>query len=275
MPKEIDIAIFNVARTEVDRAEVLRWMEHIGADEYELPPEEIVTNPALCIALAAKRCYMSFQPGLNPNVTKVRSDLVEYMDNILSSGHGSVLEHACYTFAIEGVSRVFTAEMNRHRAGWAISEGSLRFIRFDKEIPFWMPTSFQEQSGDDEDLILRKKESRNLFRLAFAQQEKIYAELLNIWDMNEGSKNFAYKKKVTSALRRIVGLGVATGGVWTGNFRALRHVIAMRADSVTAEEEIYYVFCKIAELMMEREPMVFGDFAKTNNGSYRPKNWKV
>lgn len=275
MPRQVDIAIFNIARTQVDREEVQRWLDHIGADEFDIPSEEIVTNPALCIALAAKRCYMSFQVGLNPNISKVREDFVQYMDNILASGHGSVLEHSCYTFVIEGVSRVFTAEMNRHRAGWAISEGSLRFIRFDKEIPFWMPTSFQDQPGDDADLAARKKRSREIFHNAFFNQEMHYAELLKVWDMDECSKNFAYKKKITSALRRIVGLGVASGGVWTGNLRALRHVIAMRGDSITAEEEIYHVFCRIAELMMAREPMIFGDFSKNDIGQYRPKNWKV
>ena len=70
--------------------------------------------------MAAKRCYMSFEAGLNPNVTRVRKDLTEYLDNVLKSGHGSVLEHATYTFAIENVSRVFTGELNRHRAGVGI-----------------------------------------------------------------------------------------------------------------------------------------------------------
>jgi thymidylate synthase (FAD) len=274
MPKLVPIEIFNIARTMVDREAVRKWLDHIGADNFEIPEEGTVSDPALLVALAAKRCYMSFEPGLNPNVTKVRQDLVDYLDNVLKQGHGSVIEHAVYTFAMEGVSRVFTAEMNRHRAGWAISEGSLRFIRFDKEIPFWMPTSLQENGDDDPDLASKKRRSRDVFDKAFKHQEGCYGELLGIWDMETTDKNFHYKKKVTSCLRRIVGLGVATGGVWSGNLRALRHVIAMRSDEPAAEEEIYLVFCQVAEVMLEKENALFKDFQKIK-GSWVPGYRKV
>lgn len=271
MPEIVPIEIFNIARTHVDREQVKKWLDFLEVNDFNIPDN--VTDPALLIALAAKRCYKSFEPGLNPNVTKVRKDYTEYFDNILASGHGSVLEHTVYSFAIENVSRVFTAEMNRHRAGCAISEGSLRFIRFDKNIPFWMPTSLQEDPNDDADLRQRKYKSRELFLEAFRHQEKIYSELLNIWDMEEGNHNFAYKKKVTSCLRRIIGMGVATGGVWSLNIRALRHIVAMRA-SPHAEEEILHVFSRIAKIMVESEPMLFGDFIE-ENGFWKPKYIKV
>jgi thymidylate synthase (FAD) len=271
VPKQVPIEIFNFAKTQVQESEVYRWLEHVGVPDYVLP--ENVTNPALVIALAAKRCYMSFEPGLNPNVTKVRSDMVQYFDNILKSGHGSVLEHSTYSFAIEGVSRVFTAEMNRHRAGWAISEGSLRFIRFDKDIPYWLPTSLQPNHEDDTELAMKKAASVEVFERAFRHQEECYKQLLDIWDMDEGSKNFDYKKKVTSCMRRIVGMGVATGGVWTGNFRALRHVLASRT-SPHAEEEMIHVFSRIAKYMVDHEPMVFGD-GTFDGETWVPRDWKV
>ncbi len=272
----VDIAVFNIAKTQVDRFAVQRWMNHIGANEYEIPGPEVASDPALLIALAAKRCYMSFEPGLNPNVTKVRKNMVDYIDNILASGHGSVLAHSVYSFAIEGVSRVFTAEMNRHAVGWAISEGSLRFIRFDKNIPFWMPESLIPGIEDDGDLLERKRKTREIFVDIFRQQEGAYAEMISIWDMEEGNHNFSYKKRVTSCLRRIVGMGVATGGVWTGNFRALRHVITMRANEPTAEEEIFHVFAgKIGPYMIESEPLLFGDFGRDGAGSLIPKYRKV
>jgi thymidylate synthase (FAD) len=272
----VNIDVFPIAKTMVDRAEVAKWLERIGADEYEVPDASVASDPALLVALAAKRCYMSFQPGLNPNVTKVRRDMVEYIDNILASGHGSVLEHSVFTFAIEGVSRVFTAEMNRHRAGWAISEGSMRFIRFDKDIPWWMPKSLLTESEDNADLERRKCLSRAVFAEVFNFVQRKYAELLDIWDMPEGSHNFKYKKRVTSCLRRIVPMGVATGGVWTGNVRALRHVLTMRGHEPSAEEEIFHVFGeKIAPLMIGAEPLLFGDFAFDADGSCVPEYRKV
>lgn len=274
MPKTVPIEIFNIGRTAVDRAEVRKWLDYMNAHNYELPIEDEISDPSLLVALAAKRCYMSFEVGLNPNVTKVRSDMVDYFDNILKSRHGSVLEHAVYTYAIEGVSRVFTAEMNRHRAGWAISEGSLRFIRFDKEIPYWLPTSLCEDPSDDPDLAERKQASRSLFARAFASQEYFYSQLLDVWDMDDTDKNFHYKKTVTSCLRRTIGMGVATGGVWTGNIRALRHVISMRTAE-GAEEEIFHVFGRIAQDIVSKEPLLFGDFEQESNGVWTAKNWKV
>jgi thymidylate synthase (FAD) len=321
MPKHIDIGIYQIARTQVVPEEVERWLKDLGAvsfaDEFisQLSDDSspVLSEPAGLIALAAKRCYMSFEPGLNPNVTRVRKEYVDYFDNILKSGHGSVLEHATFTFALEGVSRVFTAEMNRHRAGWAISEGSLRFIRFDQDIGYWVPTSLQgndvpfdaktacalvddhsspldtvlaeerEQNlavltefiraAGSDGLTARKAMSRVIFDDVFAYVEWRYKQLLTIWDMDSTDKNFAYKKAVTSALRRIVPLGVATGGVWTGNVRALRHVLAMRC-SPAAEEEILHVFSRIAEVMVTAEPLLFGDFSK-ETGHWVPKYPKV
>lgn len=274
MPSVVPIEIFQIAKTQVDRDAVYKWLEFLGVSEdFELPDDE-VSDPALLVALAAKRCYKSFEPGLNPNVTKVRQDYADYLDNIMSSGHGSVLEHSVYSFALENVSRVFTAEMNRHRAGWAISEGSLRFIRFDKDIPYWLPDSLQPNDGDDEDLRYKKSASRHLFEAAFQDQERHYAELMKLWNMDESDKNFSYKKKVTSCLRRIIGMGVATGGVWTGNVRALRHVLTMRC-SPAAEEEILHVFSRVAKMMQEQEPMLFGDFHQNEDGYWVPKYVKV
>src|ERR1700709_1016176 len=51
----------------------------------------------LLVEFGGRACYRSWEPGLNPNVTKVRTDQREYFANILRSAHGSVLEHANYS----------------------------------------------------------------------------------------------------------------------------------------------------------------------------------
>ena len=43
-------------------------------------------------------------------------------------GHGSVLEHAVWNFIITGVSRSFTHELIRHRAGFGYSQLSQRYV---------------------------------------------------------------------------------------------------------------------------------------------------
>lgn len=297
MAMAVPIGVFRIGRTHVDREEVARWMKFIGADQFEVPDDGAVSNPALLIALAGKRCYKSFQPGLNPNVTKIRADYAEYFDNILSSGHGSVLEHSVFTFAFENVSRVFTAEMNRHRAGWAISEGSLRFIRFGDGIPYWEPDSIKgpdclsgrvkveveraaanlgaEMLPDGLSLEGKKHATRILFRQAFRDQARVYRLLERVWaDELAPSSKFKGKKEITSLMRRIVGMGVATGGVWSGNVRGLRHVLTMRC-SPQAEEEILHVFTRVAKRMRDDEPLLFGDFRQDDAGFWVPKYVKV
>jgi thymidylate synthase (FAD) len=212
---------------------------------------------------------MSFEAGLNPNVTKTRSDMAEYLDNVMAQGHGSVLEHVYFTFAINNVSRVFTGEMNRHRAGVAISERSMRYIRFEEDIKWWMPLSIRHDPNDDRDVFERKNLTRQVFIRAFNQMQENYKELCDIWTMDEGNHNFHYKKTMTSCFRRIIGMGAATGGVWTFNVRALRHMLTMRC-SAAAEEEIQLVATGMLAIMQAQEPVLFGDF---KDG--KPKHVKV
>ena len=75
-------------------------------------------------------------------------------------------------------------------------------------------------------------------------------------------------------MRRVISMGVATGGVWSGNIRALRHVLTMRC-SAAAEEEIYHVFSRVCMEIKKREPLMFGDFEQTPDGHWVPKYVKV
>lgn len=258
-----------LARTQIEPSGVRTWLEILGATPEELPD---VTTPGEAVALlAGKRCYLSFKPELNANLTAVRQDTAAFITNILSSRHGSVLEHVTYTFGIEGVSRVFTAEMNRHRAGWAISEGSGRFIRFH-DLPVVLPDSLMEKPSDDDETVARKTRTIAIFTEAFTQQEAAYAELCDLWKIDEQS--MPVKKKLTSLFRRIIGQGSATGGVWTGNLRAIRHVLGTRI-SKAAEEEICGVALEMLRIMMRCEHDIFKDFERTDDGFWTPEYWKV
>ncbi|MGH9418733.1 MAG: FAD-dependent thymidylate synthase, partial [Thermoanaerobaculia bacterium] len=70
---------------------------------------------------AGRLCYMSQK---NPASRATR----EYLENIKKQGHGSVLEHANYSVLLEGVSRSLTHELVRHRAGFAYSQLSQRYV---------------------------------------------------------------------------------------------------------------------------------------------------
>ncbi len=204
-------------------------------------------------------CYRSWEPGLNPNVSKVRTDQKDYFLNILRSGHGSVLEHANYSFVIWDCSRIFTHEIVRHRAGSAFSQESLRFVRL-KDIPFRIPDSLEPLRPQ----IISILETLDEFQISAAEH----------FGLDEEGKSFHEKKEITSALRRLAPEGLSTMIIWTANVRTLRHTIQARTDP-GAEEEIRYVFDRIGRIMLQEAPLLFGDFVVGDDGAWRTEYKKV
>jgi thymidylate synthase (FAD) len=220
---------------------------------------ESLNGGELLVEFGGRACYRSWEPGLNPNVSKVRTDQREYFANILRSAHGSVLEHANYSFALRRVSRVFTHELVRHRAGSAFSQESLRYVRLT-DIGFRVPPALEPVR----DQVLAIVERLEEFQLSAAAALGI----------DEQGVPFHVKKEVTSALRRLAPLGLSTDIVWTANVRTLRHVIEMRTAE-GAEEELRLVFDKVARLMQAEAPGLFQDFARRDDGSWVPEYRKV
>lgn len=233
-----------IAFTRNNSGQISFWLDHLG-----VPPNERerlwrmfhnIHQAEALIILAAKRCYKSFTLGLNPNVTKVRDDPKEFIYNILKSGHGSVLEHASATFALEGISRVCTHELVRHRIGVAISQESLRYVKLE---------DFK---------IVESPEVEGEFGVT---KQVIVNCLLRLKGLRQAMTSFDKKKRMTSAERRIVPMGVSTGMVWTANFRALRWVLEQRTNPA-AEWEIRRLFNAVGDICLSSWPLVFQDFKK-------------
>lgn len=231
------------------------WLDRLRDDAQGHPDGEALAE------FMGRMCYRSWAPGLNPNVTRVRDDSAAYLDNILSSAHGSVLEHANYSFVFANVSRVFTHELVRHRAGVAISQESLRYVRLT-DIPFEHP-SFIE---NDPDLL---READDLLARMEAFQQKI-ATSTGI----DESGDFHRKKIITSGARRYAPDGLATTIGWSANVRALRHIIAART-APGAEDEIRRVFDAVAQIMKAELPALFADFQRAEDGTWTPQHPKV
>ena len=142
--------------------------------------------------LAGRLCYRSWEPGLNPNVVKVRTDQTAYLQNILQSLHGSVLEHVNFGFILHNVSRVLTHELIRHRPGVAISQESMRFVRI-QDIPFWFP----EWAKGDEELMKRAKE-------LLEQMEAFQYWMADHFGLDNEGVPFHEKKLKTSFMRRLM-----------------------------------------------------------------------
>jgi len=103
--------VYLVGRTSPLTPDLDRYVENCGGSVESLL-RQAVSGPELLCEVAGRTCYQSFansRPGGN----------AAYLANILEHGHGSIAEHAVYSFVFTGVSRSLTHELIRHRAGWS------------------------------------------------------------------------------------------------------------------------------------------------------------
>ena len=260
--REIQPRVIKLAETRLDERGVQEFAEHYSVIDWLRKAKEIQRSDAeFLVELASRTCYKSFQVELNPNVTRITEDPQAYLSNILKSRHGSVLEHCSVTFAFLDVSRVFTHELVRHRAGMAVSQESLRFVR-PRDINLWLPPDIKPVS--------------ELFLSVVESIRRSYRDLEAGFGWNDMS--FEQKKRITSALRRILPDGIATNIIWTANHRTIRWVIEMRT-SPNAEVEIRKVFGMVAEICMRDYPLLYGDFSRQGladgTSQYTPRFSKV
>jgi thymidylate synthase (FAD) len=255
--------VFLIARPSIDVGGMRGYLQDVGGESWlERRLEEAGAAPnggELIVEFGGRACYRSWEPGLNPNVTRVRTDQREYFANILRSAHGSVLEHANYSFALRNCSRVFTHELVRHRAGSAFSQESLRYVRL-ADIGFRVPPALEPVREE----VLSIVEQLEEFQITAAEKLGI----------DEQGVPFHVKKEVTSALRRLAPIGLSTDIVWTANARTLRHVIEMRTAE-GAEEELRLVFDELARVMQAEAPGLFQDFTRGEDGAWVPEHRKV
>ena len=196
--------------------------------------------------IAGKLCYMSFDTDLNANLTRTgtRNNHDYLQQGIIATKHGSVLEHTVVNLVLLDVSRVLTHELVRHGDGTAFSQESGRYVR--RELGMFIP-----------DIV---RENPQLFKEFVKAAEAIegnYTKLVALSGINEAT-DFGWKKKMTSALRRVLPEGRANAIFFSANHRALRHIIQMRTDR-HAEEEVRRAFVPVFYAMLERYPAIYAD----------------
>jgi thymidylate synthase (FAD) len=219
----------------------------IAYTHFESPadvPWETDTDGGQALAeFAGRACYQSWK---KPNPATATN--AGYLRHILEVGHLSVLEHGTVTMYLSGVSRSFTHELIRHRH-FSYSQLSQRYVP-ERNAAMVEPEAI---AGDPE---LHAK-----FMAATVASLTAYTELL------EGlQKRFAdvenatlRRKQARQAARSVLPNATETRIVVTGNYRAWRHFVAMRA-SEHADVEIRE--CAIACLreLQKVAPNVFADF---------------
>lgn len=257
--KRVTPKVFLIGQTQLLSDGLNDYFDHIGTG---WRPDTLASSDSeLLCEIFGRLCYRSWEPGMNPNVKKIREGNDTYLGNIIKSRHGSVLEHPVTNWIFADVSRVFTHELVRHRAGMAYSQESLRYVRLE-DLGLWLPPEVEANP----DLAA-------LFEKTFTSLGELQKEMAKTLDL-DNMKSFNKKKKLTSAMRRVAPIGLSTTIGVSMNFRALRHIGEMRT-SVHAEAEIREVMDQVMAIAKKQWPNFFLDFTRSEKGEWTTENSKV
>ena len=191
---------------------------------------------------AGRLCYMSQH---NPAKRQTR----EYLENIKKQGHGSVLEHANYSILLEGVSRSLTHELVRHRAGFAYSQLSQRYVD-ESEASFVIPPAIV----GDEALRARGATQVESAQTAYVSLVEELMERYG-WVADKVHR----RKMAREAARAVLPNATETKIVVTANARAWRTMLELRS-SEGAELEIRRMAVAALRLLQQEAPGFFSDF---------------
>jgi thymidylate synthase (FAD) len=191
---------------------------------------------------AGRLCYMS---QANPAKRPTR----EYLENIKKQGHGSVLEHANYSLLLEGVSRSLTHELVRHRAGFAYSQLSQRYVD-ESNASFVVPPAIIGDAALEE-----------RWRAEVARAQSTYVALVEQLMERYGwvTDRVHRRKMAREAGRAVLPNATETKIVVTGNARAWRTMLELRAGE-GAELEIRRLAVATLRLLQREAPGFFSDF---------------
>lgn len=192
---------------------------------------------------AGRACYQSWT---KPNPATATN--AGYLAHILEVGHLSVLEHGTVTFYFTGVSRSFTHELIRHRH-FSYSQLSQRYVP-ERQAAMVEP-----------DVIANDPELHKLFVAATEASVQAYNDLLEGLERHYSDVSNATlrRKQARQAARAVLPNATETRIVVTGNYRAWRHFIAMRA-SEAADIEIRELAVECLRQLKNVAPNVFADF---------------
>jgi thymidylate synthase (FAD) len=197
----------------------------------------------LLAEVAGRTCYMSFGKGRKSNR--------EYIDNILASKHGSVLEHAVWNLLITGVSRALTHELVRHRAGFGYSQLSQRYVD-ESDARYVVPPLYRQ------DAALRAKWQQTIEAVRQAYLELAEATANYVQQRHPGMAPRDRRKWARQAARSILPNACETKIFVTGNSRAWRHFLELRG-SPHADTEIRLLAVEVARVLTNESPNIFPD----------------
>jgi thymidylate synthase (FAD) len=191
---------------------------------------EHTPNPELTVALAARLCYSPVSIGeLREKLES--ADIEKFLDKIMSLGHHSVLEHVSFTFAIEGISRVTTHQLVRHRIA-SFSQQSQRYVSHKEHFASIMPDS-----------IAGNAEARQIFAAMTDTVHQAYGQLIELGIPAEDA-------------RYILPNATETKIIMTMNARELLHYFGLRCCE-RAQWEIREMSIEMLRLVKRVAPVIF------------------
>lgn len=126
---------------------------------YTPEPDKLVTS-------AAKLCYSKVGvEEIQENLTEEKVE--KFIDKLMSMGHESPIEHVTFTFGVEGVSRVLSHQLVRHRIGSSYSQQSQRYVKLD-QFEYIIPPA-----------IAKNKIANHIFWSAMKEDQIAYNEIVD------------------------------------------------------------------------------------------------
>lgn len=238
-----------IAQTHTNLEGIEPFLKAFSFEEYLNDPVLIPSSEAL-VKFAGQLCYMSLGKARTTN-----AETGKYLGHIKDSGHGSVVEHASASILFYGISRSLTHELVRHRAGFAYSQLSQRYVS-GKLVRYVERPEYQTDN-----VIHERFENR--IDLASAEYEWNAQYLLK--KQNEGAslmtaeRKTDLRKKVNQAARSCLPNETEAPLVATANVRAWRHFLEMRAAE-GAESEIRNLGYIAFTLLKEIWPILLEDY---------------
>ncbi len=183
-------------------------------------------EPEKTIACAAKLCYAS--ADIDTLVDGLTDDKVaSFLDHLNNIGHQSPIEHASFTFGVEGVSRSLLAQITRHRLA-SFSVQSQRYVREKGGFQFVLPPEIEAVPEAKEEFLRAMEEDvQHYERLTRLLQEKHQAAFLAAGDDEKTAARKAEKKAIEDA-RFVLPNACATKLIVTMNARSLMNFFALR-----------------------------------------------
>jgi thymidylate synthase (FAD) len=194
--------------------------------------------PERAVASAARLCYAPVSAAeLKEAMTD--DEVRRLLRGVVRSGHTSTLEHASFTFAIDGISRACSHQLVRHRVA-SYSQQSQRYVRFDSDGDFVIPPT-----------IAGSPEARGVFLEAMEHARGAYERLVEL-GLAEGRGN----ESVFEDARFVLPNAAETKIVVSMNARELRHFFSLRCCR-RAQWEINRLAWNMRSLAVAAAPLLF------------------